>query len=160
MTAEQLLGPRSTAYQIGHPIFVGGGPRLRFRPDGMGVCAELSLNAATYWPTLVFELAHETIHLLDPVQGYTNAFEEGIATEFQLWVAPALSGVEMPITVPAYTEAQDQVRSLGISPFEAAHQVRLRCGALSRASANDLNVLFPSTHPSTRDKLAAICSPR
>jgi hypothetical protein len=158
--AEQLMGPRSEDYRICRPTFAQGGSRLRFSVDLSAVWAELSPNAAGYWPTLVFELAHETIHLLNPIQGYTNVLEEGIATEFQSIVAPALSGVQIPIPLTSYLEAQADVWLLKVNAFEAGRLVRQRCEALGKATTAALCALFPMVGAEVAAKLASTCVPR
>jgi len=158
--AEELMGPRSLAFRLRAPTFQDGGPRLRFSPDLSEVWVELSRNAAGYWPTLVFELAHETIHLLDPVIGYTNFLEEGVATHFQFLITPKISGVEIPVTLESYRAAQSLVLELGSRPFEVARLVRARCGALGRASAEDLWSLFPFADSGVIESLVSTCIPR
>ena len=45
----------------------------------------MSDNGRFYWPTVVYELAHETVHLLNPVfLGEANYLEEGVAVAFSL----------------------------------------------------------------------------
>jgi hypothetical protein len=158
--AEQDLGTRSTNYSIGEPRYDQDGPRLRFSSDRLAVWAELSLNAAGYWPTLVFELAHETVHLLDPVQGHTNFLEEGIATAFQLLVAPGISGIEIPVMFPIYLDALRLVESLPVSPIEVGRLVRARWGALAMVSMAQLQAIFPASDLAILEKLATTCVPR
>ena len=54
-----------------------------------GAFAELSRASECYWPTVVFEMAHETVHLLNPVPGNANNLEEGVAVAFSLRVQPS-----------------------------------------------------------------------
>ena len=65
--AEALFCPRDPSYQLYQPQFYEDGLNLRFSIDQQGVWAELSYNGRFYWPTVVCEMAHETVHLLDPV---------------------------------------------------------------------------------------------
>ena len=67
--AEDTLGPRDASKVIYQPIFVEDGPHIRNTPNLDGAFAELSRNAEGYWPTVVKELAHETVHLLNPRPG-------------------------------------------------------------------------------------------
>ena len=107
--AEALLGQRDRSKIICQPIFVENGPNT---PDLSGAFAALSMRAAGYWPTVVYELAHETVHLLNPVEGYTNWLEEGVAEAFAVEMSRILT--THPITTdasyPAYVEALALVR--------------------------------------------------
>jgi hypothetical protein len=154
--AENLLGPRDTRYALLPPVCADGGPRLRFTPDETSVFVELSLNARGYWPTFVFEMAHEVVHLLNPQPGPTTLFEEGLATHFQCVVAPLFSGVEIALTVPTYAAARDAVLALSADPFTLAQRLRERCGSLRALSAADLLALCPAAHPDEAARLAMI----
>lgn len=154
--AESALGPRDKTKKIYQPSFDDDGPFLRNTPKQDGAFATLSQNAAGYWPTAVFELAHETVHLLNPIAGSANFLEEGTAVEFSIFV---LGGLNIPDGRPGnlsepYTEALRLVRLLPPSVFAAAKNVRLRAGALSNATPRRLEKLFPSVDCATLDKLA------
>ena len=58
--AESLLGPRESSKKIYQPQFTDNGPQLRNTPDLGGAYVELSRNGQRYWPTVVFEMSHET----------------------------------------------------------------------------------------------------
>jgi len=73
--AENLLGKKEQDKQIFQPTFEARGPFIRNRVQKDGAWAVLSNNAGGYWPTALYELAHETIHLLNPVIGHTNYLE-------------------------------------------------------------------------------------
>lgn len=118
----------------------------------------LSLNAAKYWPTAVYELAHESVHLMNPVVGNTNFLEEGIAVAFSMDMSSD-AGHSMSPQNQVYQEALSLVRSLPLSPLEAGGQVRHRCGALSRATESDLLAVFPSVEESILKRLCEYCIP-
>ena len=87
--AETLLGPKDQSKKVYQPQFTDHGPNLRNTPNRDGAFVELSRAAETDWAEAVFEMAHETVHLLNPVAGYTNNLEEGVAVAFSLHVQPS-----------------------------------------------------------------------
>ena len=64
--AEAALGARDTSKKIYQPGFTDDGPHIRNTPELDGAFAELSRNSECYWPTAIYEMAHETVHLLNP----------------------------------------------------------------------------------------------
>ena len=64
--AEGALGPRDGSRVMYQPVFADTGPNIRNTPNLDGAFAELSRSAEAYWPSAVYELAHETVHLLTP----------------------------------------------------------------------------------------------
>ena len=142
--AEGLLGPRDRSKQIGQPVFNDDGPFLRNTPDGDGAFAVLSPNAAGYWPTAIYEMAHETVHLLNPVAGGTNFLEEGIAVAFSIHALEACGQPPFETCETSYTEALNLVRALAPDVFAAGRRIRECAGALSKAARRDLESLFPT----------------
>lgn len=152
--AEILLGRRDPAKRIYQPQFTDDGPRIRNTPKQDGAYVELSANGRFYWPTVVFEMAHETVHLLDPVAGNTNNLEEGVAVAFSLQVQPAY-GIDVPVTTSSYAYALDLVLSLGDDPLSAGTRVRQLVGSLHSATPHHLADLFPTVDGTVLDALAA-----
>ena len=142
--AEGLLGPRDRSKQICQPVFNDDGPFLRNTPDGDGAFAVLSPNAAGYWLTAIYEMAHETVHLLNPVAGGVNFLEEGIAVAFAMRAMAAYGQPPFETDVALYTEALNLVRALAPDVFAAGRRIRERAGALSKAARCDLEILFPA----------------
>jgi hypothetical protein len=158
--AQTLLGARDAQIQVCQPVFRDGGPRLRNTPNRRGAFAELSLGAANSWPTTIYELGHETVHILNPVAGHTNWLEEGVAVDFSIWAQNRYQvQVQQPSSGP-YFEALQLVRGLPGGTFAAARQIRNTCGALSAADIGVLRKLFPSSVSSNWQKLCAQCVPR
>lgn len=155
---ERFLGPRDPQKQLYQPIFGAGGPHIINTPALDGAFAKLSLNAAGYWPTAVYELAHESIHLLNPIAGHTNFLEEGIAVAFSIAMSSE-AGHAMSPEIPTYREALRLVQLLPPSPLEAGGQIRLCCGALSAATERDLSAIFPSVETNFVKRLCECCIP-
>ena len=82
--AEAALGARDASKKIYQPAFADDGPHIRNTPGLDGAFAELSRNSECYWPTAINELAHETVHLLNPAPGNGNYLCEGVAVAFSL----------------------------------------------------------------------------
>ena len=87
-------------------------------------------------------MAHETVHLLNPVAGNTNNLEEGVAVEFSLYVQPAY-GISVRPGTNAYDHPHDLVCRLPGGALAAGRRVRLEVGALSAAKPEMLRKLFP-----------------
>jgi hypothetical protein len=160
MVAEQMFGRRDATWEIGQPTFTANGPNLRHALNGQTVWVELSQNAAGYWPTAVFELAHEVVHMLDPMKHYTNTLEEGVAVAFQHMVTPAFSGVPIRVTLPTYLAAESLVVGLGMDIPLMVRTVRERYGRLSGVTTDQLRAAFPHISDESLNRLAGECSPR
>lgn len=159
--AEQLIGLRDRSKKIYQPVFHENGPHVRNTPSFDGAFAELGRGSKVYWPTVVFEMAHETIHLLNPIAGYTNWLEEGIAVEFSIHAQQQFSivPVQCPQSGP-YHEALGMVRSLPDGAFRSAYRVRQALGSLGSATFEQLCILFPAHDPASLRTLSEQCVPR
>ena len=158
--AERNLGSRDLSKTIYQPTFAPDGPRLINSPTLDGAFAQLSMNAAGYWPTAVFELAHETVHLLNPTVGYTNWLEEGIAVAFS---AIALVNYNLPVIRPnlaTYVEALTLVQDLPGGAFLTARRAREVAGALSSVTYEQLAEIAPDHNNDKLRQLTARCVPR
>ena len=153
--AESSLGMRDTTKKIYQPQFTDDGPLIRNTPTLDGAFAELSRNGESYWPTVVFELAHETVHLLDPIPGNTNNLEEGVAVAFSIGVQPAYGVKFQQPTMKSYIDVLQLVCALPGGPLVAGRRVRERVDRLSDATEQDLRTLFPRIDEEVLNKLAA-----
>ena len=157
--AESLLGPRDCSKHICQPVFKDDGPYLINTKDG--ACAALSNNAAGYWPTAVYELAHETVHLLNPVEGTTNWLEEGVAVAFSVHVSNTMTPHKMaPADGSSYDKALKLVHHLAEPCFDAATRIRQKSGSLSGATEETLHTLFPTVEEDVIQRLVTNCTPR
>ena len=142
--AEEALGPRDTSKIIYQPVFADDGPFIRNTPNLDGAFAELSRNAEGYWPTAVNELAHETVHLLDPTPGDGNWLSEGIAVAFSDYAQQHFSLVPQRIGLRSYRRSLELVSELPHEPLVAGQFIRACCGSLNDATPSILVELFPS----------------
>ena len=152
-TAESVLGIRDLSKKILRPRFTDDGPRIYNTPKLDGAEVGLSRNGECYWPTVIFEMAHETVHLLNPITGDANYFEEGVAVAFSL-SAQAVYGVRVPVSMQSYQYALQLVSALPGGPLEVGRRVRDRVGGLNVATEQDLTELFPGTDRVILSKLA------
>jgi len=158
--AESNLGLRDQSKKIYQPAFDIHGPRLINTPTFDGAFAQLSPNAAGYWPTAVYELAHETVHLLNPTAANTNWLEEGIAVAFSVFALDHYNLSAQRPTSGSYVEALVLVQDLPDGPFPTARRVREVAGALNAVSYEQLTDIVPWHDQSKLRQLATRCVPR
>ena len=151
--AESVLGRRDLSKKVYQPQFNDDVPHLRNTPNEDGAFVELSRSAECDWPTVVFEMAHETVHLLNPIPGDANYLEEGVAVVFSLSVQPVY-GISMPVSMQSYQYALQLVSTLPGGPLEVGRRVRDRVGGLDVATEQDLTELFPGADRVILSKLA------
>jgi|SRR5712692_7954857 len=152
--AERLLGPKDPTKEIYQPTFSDKGPHTINTPSLDGAFADLSPNAARFWPTAVYELAHETVHLLNPIAGAATVLEEGVAETFALQMGETFGGFKQS-SRECYQQACDAVSALGSDVLEIGKMVREKYGSLSRVKASDLKDLFPTAASDLIEKLVA-----
>ncbi len=158
--AEKLLGERDRTKTIYQPVFHDNGPHLRNTPTLDGAFAELSPTSKIYWPTVVYEMAHETIHLLNPTVSNTNFLEEGVAVEFSIY-AQGLYGLAAQVPQSGnYLEALQLTRALPGGTFPAAYRARAIAGSLNAVTFEQLCVLFPACYSADLRRLSERCVPR
>ncbi len=154
--AEDTLGPRDTSKTICQPAFTDHDPNIRNTPNLDGAFAELSRNAEGYWPTVVNELAHETVHLLNPKPGDGTWLSEGIAVAFSNYAQRQFKLEPQSISMPSYKRALELASELPPHPLVAGRRIREACGSLDDASQSILETLFPAVDPET---LTELCNP-
>jgi len=158
--AEQLLGKRDQTKTIYQPTFHENGPHIRNTPNLDGAFVELGNGSKVYWPTVVYEMAHETVHLLNPTVSHTNWLEEGVAVEFSIYAQSLFSlAIQAPESGP-YLEALQTVRALPGGTFSGAYRVRAVAGGLNSVTFEQLCALFPTSEPAGLRRLSEKCIPR
>lgn len=154
--AEAALGARDTSKKIFQPDFADDGPHIRNTPGLDDAFAELSRNSELYWPTTINEMAHETVHLLDPAPGIGNYLCEGVAVAFSVYAQTTFGLQPQPIGLPSYRRALELVCQLPSGPLKAARQVRTNIGALRLVTTQHLEGLFPDVDRETLSNLASL----
>jgi hypothetical protein len=147
--AQHLFGERNPRKQLLPPRFTADGPQLRNTLNLDGGYAELGFSAAGDWPLAIFQLAHETIHLLDPRPGYTDGkgatwLEEGLAVNFSLTVSKALGNFSIKVSDKRYQTANNLFTRIGGDIYQRSKQIRNRSGHFSDVSLTDLSDLSPN----------------
>ncbi|MEZ8232408.1 hypothetical protein CWO04_00340 [Vibrio splendidus] len=155
--AEKLLGKKELDKQIFQPTFGERGPFIRNRLQNDGAWAVLSHNAGGYWPAALYELAHETIHLLNPVIGYTNYLEEGIAVAYSIDMSKRETTHPMSPNDKYYQRAYELVQLLPDGIYESAKWIRNELGSLGNVKVADLKKLFPALEDEVIVELCSEC---
>ena len=136
--AEKRLGKRDVSKKIHSPSFHSGLPCIFNTITCDGAYAVLSENAQNYWPTAMYELAHETIHLLDPIAGGAKYLEEGFAVKFSVEMVSSMTNHPMQPPLGLYHDALNMVNQLPGNAYEIGALCRIRCRSLDCVSAADL----------------------
>ena len=155
---ESRLGAVANDKKIYQPVFGGDRPNIVNTPNLDGAFASLSDAARKYWPTTLYELAHETVHLLDPIEGYTNYLEEGFAVHFSIEMSKAFTNHAQQPNCPFYLEAWDLVNKLSDDVYDAGTKIRAHFGKLSLATPEGLVALFPNIQLVEAERLCSECN--
>ncbi len=115
--AESRYGPRDRAWTPLGIEFYGDIPHLWFPGNCGNVSIMLTDTARLDQRQAIFQLAHETVHLLAPTGGaHASVFEEGLATLFSHEMSPLHGGYNIS-THALYLLAEAQARQfLAIDP--------------------------------------------
>jgi len=151
--AENVFGPRDSSKTIFQPTFVDDGPQIRNTPNLDGAFAELSRNAEGYWPTAINELAHETVHLLNPKPGIGNWLSEGMAVAFSIYAQQQFGMEPQAVAMASYRRALALVSKLPPDALVTGRRIREDCGSLDNATTEGLRVLFPDVGHETLTRL-------
>ena len=145
--AEQLFGPRSIRKTLYQPDYDEDGPFVRYTPSFDGAFADLSYNSKSSWPCAFYELAHETVHLLDPRGDSSpvptaSVLEEAIASSFAAH-CQEIAGVTPFPHKGNYSLAIELSQKLGRDLHEVGRDVRQKHGHFSNATAPQLMEIAP-----------------
>jgi hypothetical protein len=156
----ELVGERDMSKELLKPFFGGDIPMMVTLPGGKCIVARLSDIARDHWPSTVYELAHETVHMLNPMPDHTNFLEEGIAVEFSLLALRQYGCEPMSVAPDAYAEALQLVRELPGGAFAAARSLRAIAGSLGAVQLEHLREYAPDHSIEKLQRLASKCKPR
>jgi hypothetical protein len=105
--AEGLYGIRDRSFTILGVEFREGVPQIWFPGDCNHIAIQLGTDALNDVNKALFQLAHECVHLLDPVIfPQASVLEEGLATTFSL----------------AYVRRSNPSYETGSAKYDAAHR--------------------------------------
>ena len=154
--AEDILGPMDTSKVIYQPVFADDGPYISNTLNLDGAFAKLSRNAEGYWPAAVNELAHETVHLLNPKSGAGTWLSEGMAVAFSNYAQRSYGMEPQRINKESYRRSLEFALELPPDPLTAGRRIRDACDSLDNATPSILETLFPSVDSET---LTELCKP-
>lgn len=161
--AQELYGVRNPLITLNPPIFTDdpNAPQVGFSKGGAH--AELTRKAANDWSFCIYQLSHETIHLLDPRRRPpygkgANYLEEGVAVEFSLLVTKQISPEFITLgTGPEslkYKEAKNRLMKTGIKDFHGKLKaMRDRAGHFADVSSDIVQLIAPSCKGKNATKL-------
>lgn len=157
--AQELYGLRSPQFSLNPPVFTDDpdAPQVGF--SSKGAHAELNDAAANDWGYCIYQLSHETIHLLDPRKrppagNGSNYLEEGVAVEFSLLVCKSLS-VDIAVKSDDYKEARNRLLKIGIKDFhEKLKLMRASAGHFADVSGDLISQIAPACRGNNATKLA------
>lgn len=159
--AVELFGPRNPDKTLYQPEFDPDGPHVRHRWNFDGAYAELSDTSKSDWPCALYELAHETVHLLDPrgIAGQASVpkasfLEEALATAYSMHCCQL---ARLPFKPPSgnYNVAVSNAVRLGQDFFGICRRLRERCGHFSAATAEDIIAVVPNCPRDVAELLAS-----
>ena len=155
--AESCFGQKNPEKKLYQPVFNNANPHIINTPNLDGAFASLSNDASMYWPTTLFKLAHETIHLLDPVTGFTNYLEEGIAVAFSVEMSHSYTSDPQQPNDDHYQKAWELVLRLSEDWAKATLELRNKCGSLGVATPENVLALYPDTDNDLAEQLCSKC---
>ncbi|AUW07466.1 hypothetical protein [Vibrio campbellii] len=149
--AEFRFGHRDCSKNIYRPSWDSDGPHIRYTPTKDGAFAELGDNAKSSWRLTVYQLAHETVHLLDQHGGEQTIFlEEGAAVRFSLdmMIKYGFDTTGLPSTF-SYQTALALFDGLGADSYQVMKNARLTAGSFNGIGAATLQAEIPDLSAET-----------
>jgi hypothetical protein len=140
---EALFGPRNRDYTILGIEFSGSIPQIWFPFDCRHIAIQLGEPSMKDAKRARFQLAHETVHLLDPVvAGSATVLEEGLATYYQL----------------KYIHREDSTYSTGQPKYDSASRLASKLMAAQPDAVKVLRSQGKRISALTVDELLGACS--
>ncbi|PPE61931.1 hypothetical protein F157LOC_00765 [Pectobacterium brasiliense] len=157
--AQELYGPRNQLILLKPPVFNDDpdAPQVRFGHGG--AFAELDMAAAKDWSYCIYQLAHETVHLLDPrprppFGKGSNYLEEGVAVEFSLLASMILAPNPKKVGTDSYKEARRRILKIGSKNFhQKIRNMREAAGHFSDVSSQLVEKIAPQCRGLNSTKL-------
>ncbi len=152
---ESEFGPLDKSYTILGIEFRDGVPQVWF-PDKHKCChivIQLSREAMQEPVRALWQLAHESVHLLDPHPGGGNVLEEGVAAHFAVRYLAQLN-CSFPTGDPRYDEASSLVEQLLAARPGAIRELRAQHGPLHSVTAAQISAVCPGVECSIAERLA------
>ncbi|EMD5662695.1 hypothetical protein VRM69_000935 [Enterobacter hormaechei] len=142
---ESLFGSRDNTFTIDESIvYHNGSPRVwTYDTENKKCNVVLSNGCLTYWPCFVYEMAHESIHLLNPQPVAASYLEEGIAVWFSDYMMEKC-GYEKHYPKGDYKKALELVALIKDTPPNIVKKIRDNYPNLTDISFAELRRLYPT----------------
>jgi len=152
--AEQRFGPRDKSYTILGFEFRAGLPQIWFPGGKKRVIVQLDSSNMNDPNLPLFQLAHQSVHLLTPVlPADASVLEEGLATYFSKeYMAAYLGGVWLTGD-QKYDRAEVLARKVLLFNADAIKALRKLVSVISEATAQNILKVCPSLSPQLAEQL-------
>lgn len=148
--AQEMFGERNKDFTILGIEFSENGPMIWYPKSAKNIVIQLSLGSLEYEKCALYELAHETIHLLAPSgKENANVLEEGLAVYFSWWYVEHVLKVDYrKITKdPFYLKAGILVEELLRRYPEFFLKARSVCSDIFRMDESIIRTFAPDLDP-------------
>jgi len=152
--AEQRFGPRDKSYTILGFEFRAGLPQIRFPGSRKRVIVQLDSSSMNDPNLPLFQMAHQSVHLLTPVlPANASVLEEGLATYFSKeYMAAHIGGVWLTGD-QKYDRAEVLARKLLLFNADGVKALRELVSVISEATAQHILKICPSLPPHLAEQL-------
>jgi hypothetical protein len=158
--AEELYGHRDMNWTpIGVEFFACSVPHIWFPGNRNHVAIRLTLSALNDLDEALWQLAHETVHILGPVErGKANNLEEGVATRFALNIThyrdkSRVAIFRQVVQQARYRSALQDCEALLQIDSDIIKKLRKQQPYLSRITAKQILDVLPNCDPTLADRL-------
>jgi len=140
---ETKFGPRDPSFTVLGIEFGIANPHIWFPGGGKHVAIQLGSSALSSIDEALFQLAHECVHLLNPVQE-ASVLEEGLATFFQLEYVHRRNPNHQ-LSDAKYLAAAGLVKRLLAARSDAIPALRAGTRSLSGVTAADIRAIVTNS---------------
>lgn len=146
--AEELFGARDTSFSINEAIlYHNKTPRVVVATEPNNLCiVYLSDGSQNRWDCFMYEMAHESVHLLNPQKISASYLEEGVAVWFSMMMCKKYSYVCNKPT-GKYRQAYELLLKISDDVPSVVRIIRAKFPNLTDLNADDLQTTFPSLTP-------------
>ncbi|WMD24007.1 hypothetical protein RAS12_30715 (plasmid) [Achromobacter seleniivolatilans] len=154
--AEHAYGRRDQSYTLLGIEFREEDPQIWYPGNCGHIAIQITTDVINDMPMACYQLAHECVHLLSPTgERVVNAFEEGLATYFAHKYVQEEFGRYVPDSYASYAAAKNLVAELLALDSDAVKVLRRVEPTISKITAEQITVAYPSLNPATAAALAA-----
>ena len=146
--AEARYGPRNHARSVRPVDFHNGAPQILY-PSQTEIQVRIECRCETDHLLGCYELAHEVLHILSPVDGHSaTTLEEGLATSFSHTYIQEHLGQPYPHSGSWRHDAARALVECFLAPRpDAVLRLRQKQTVISRITSTEILDLFPEVPP-------------